>query len=209
MDKQNLTGFTDPNFVCYSYSGISGGEKKRLAFGTELLNDPSIIFADEPTSGLDSYMTRGVCTTMRKLADSGKIIMCVIHQPSSQTFDLFTHLLLLAKGRVVFLGPLCRLNTYFSKMGLECPKFHNPADFYIQQLSIQPGNIKKSTERLMNMIKHYSNSDLCVRNQEWKKAMDPSVFEQKRRVVAMDQFHASATTQFYFTMKRNLKQQFR
>eukprot|EP00624_Nannochloropsis_granulata_P003799 evm.model.NODE_29167_length_7231_cov_18.064030.2 len=57
------------------YRGLSGGEKKRLAFGTELLNDPSIIFADEPTSGLDSFMTRGVCTTMRELADDGKIII--------------------------------------------------------------------------------------------------------------------------------------
>jgi ATP-binding cassette, subfamily G (WHITE), eye pigment precursor transporter len=134
-----------------AFRGISGGEKKRLAFGTELLSDPSIIFADEPTSGehlagrardpslppsqpmsrgglglpvrvltayvfagLDSFMTRGVCTTMRKLADAGKIIMCVIHQPSSQTFDLFTHLLLLAKGRTVYNGPVASLKDYFS-----------------------------------------------------------------------------------------------
>ncbi len=60
-------------------------------------------------------MTRGVCTTMRELADAGKIIMCVIHQPSSQTFDLFTHLLLLAKGRTVYNGPMSTLHSYFSR----------------------------------------------------------------------------------------------
>lgn len=60
-------------------------------------------------------MTRGVCTTMRELADAGKIIMCVIHQPSSQTFDLFTHLLLLAKGRIVYNGPMSTLQSYFAR----------------------------------------------------------------------------------------------
>jgi len=45
-----------------------------------------------------------VCTLLRKLANTGKIVVCVIHQPSSDTFNLFTHLCLLAKGRMAYLG---------------------------------------------------------------------------------------------------------
>jgi ABC-type multidrug transport system ATPase subunit len=191
------------------FRGISGGEKKRLAFGTELINDPSIIFADEPTSGLDSFMTRGVCTTMRRLADDGKIIMCVIHQPSSQTFDLFTHLLLLAKGRIVFQGPMSELHAYFSTLGIHCPRFHNPADFFIQQISVVPTQLEASMARLNRLWAGYSASELCRRNSAWKQHLPLHELNADRRPVSMTHFHASTRTQFYYTMKRNVQNQFR
>lgn len=191
------------------YRGISGGEKKRLAFGTELLNDPSIIFADEPTSGLDSFMTRGVCTTMRELADDGKIIMCVIHQPSSQTFDLFTHLLLLAKGRIVYNGPMATLQGYFASLGIVLPKFHNPADFFINQISIVPTQQQASMAKLQKLWDSYEASNLCISNNAWKKEMPEGVLKAKRKIVSMKHFHASTWTQFYYTLQRNMQNEFR
>jgi ABC-type multidrug transport system ATPase subunit len=56
--------------------GISGGEKKRLAFAAEILTDPSTLFCDEPTSGLDSYMATIVVDIMKRMASRGKMIMC-------------------------------------------------------------------------------------------------------------------------------------
>lgn len=189
--------------------GISGGERKRLSFGTELLNDPSIVFADEPTSGLDSFMTRGVCTTMRELANHGKVIMCVIHQPSSQTFDLFTHLLLLAKGRIVYQGPMSELNAYFSALGIHCPAFHNPADFYIQQVSIVPAKAKASMKKLEGLWSSYAQSDLAVTNRAWRRTVPSDLYHAKRAFISTDRFHSSFATQFYYTMARNVQTQLR
>ncbi|XP_031575212.1 protein white-like isoform X2 [Actinia tenebrosa] len=70
--------------------GISGGEKKRLAFASEVLTDPSILFADEPTSGLDSFMAQNVVSTLQRLASQGRTIVCTIHQPSSEVYAMFS-----------------------------------------------------------------------------------------------------------------------
>lgn len=84
--------------------GISGGERKRLSFAAEVLTNPSLMFCDEPTSGLDSFMALNVIQVLKTMAQSGKTVICTIHQPSSELYALFDKLLLLAEGRVAFLG---------------------------------------------------------------------------------------------------------
>ncbi len=69
--------------------GISGGEKRRLSFASEILTDPQILFCDEPISGLDSHMAYMIVNKLANLAKQGKIIICTIHQPSSQVFEKF------------------------------------------------------------------------------------------------------------------------
>ena len=95
--------------------GISGGEMKRLAFACEVLTNPSLFFCDEPTSGLDSYMAQNVVEVLRTLARQGKTIVCTIHQPSSQVYSLFDKVLLMAEGRLAYLGHLDSARTFFSK----------------------------------------------------------------------------------------------
>ncbi|XP_026683683.1 protein scarlet-like [Diaphorina citri] len=64
---------------------LSGGERRRLSFATELLSDPDLFFCDEVTSGLDSYSTLNLISTMKQMAtDHQKTIICAIHQPSSE-----------------------------------------------------------------------------------------------------------------------------
>ena len=69
------------------YRGLSGGEKKRLSVATELLSNPAVIFADEPTSGLDSFISYHVLEVMRDIAQSGKLVFSVIHQPSIRLLE--------------------------------------------------------------------------------------------------------------------------
>ena len=69
--------------------GISGGERKRLAFASEVLTNPPLLFCDEPTSGLDSFHAENVVRNLKALAAKGKTVVCTIHQPSSQVYALF------------------------------------------------------------------------------------------------------------------------
>ncbi|XP_054160064.1 protein white-like [Oppia nitens] len=139
--------------------GISGGEKKRLAFASELLTDPSIMFCDEPTSGLDSFMTLNVVEVLRNMAANGKTIICTIHQPSSEAFALFNQLLLMADGRVAYLGKAETALDYFSKLGLNCPNNYNPADFYIKQLAVIPGEEKQSKMKANEICNKFADSN--------------------------------------------------
>jgi ABC-type multidrug transport system ATPase subunit len=95
--------------------GISGGEMRRLAFASEIITNPSILFADEPTSGLDSFMAMSVVDTMRTLAKKGKTIVCTIHQPSSEIFEMFDKLYLMAEGRLAYTGSLLRAQEFFGR----------------------------------------------------------------------------------------------
>ena len=96
-------------------SGISGGEKRRLAFASEILTNPSILFCDEPTSGLDSYMAISITESMKSLAKKGKTIICTIHQPSSEIFEMFDRICLLSEGRLAFQGSRIEAIQFFEK----------------------------------------------------------------------------------------------
>ncbi|GMF60948.1 unnamed protein product [Phytophthora fragariaefolia] len=80
---------------------------KRLTIGVELAAQPSVLFLDEPTSGLDAHSAKVIMDGVRKVADSGRTVVCTIHQPSSDVFFLFDSLLLLKRGgEMVFFGEL-------------------------------------------------------------------------------------------------------
>ncbi|CAG9310735.1 unnamed protein product [Blepharisma stoltei] len=116
--------------------GISGGEKKRVCIGIELMSDPCIIMLDEPTSGLDSYNAGVVVDLLLKQAAKGRTIISTIHQPSSNVFKKFDKLFLLAEGNVVYHGPCDKSRKYFAELGYKCPKQVNPADYYMRMLHI-------------------------------------------------------------------------
>ncbi|RAW21404.1 ABC transporter G family member 31, partial [Phytophthora cactorum] len=80
---------------------------KRLTIGVELAADPKVLFLDEPTSGLDARSAKLIMDGVRKVADTGRTIVCTIHQPSTEVFMLFDKLLLLKRGgQTVYFGDL-------------------------------------------------------------------------------------------------------
>jgi ABC transport system ATP-binding/permease protein len=77
---------------------ISGGQRKRLNIGLELLREPAILFVDEPTSGLSSRDSENIMDLLKELSLRGKMVFVVIHQPSSDIFKMFDSLLIMDVG---------------------------------------------------------------------------------------------------------------
>lgn len=77
---------------------ISGGQRKRLNIGLELIREPAILFLDEPTSGLSSRDSENIMDILKELTLKGKLVFTVIHQPSSDIFKMFDNLYILDKG---------------------------------------------------------------------------------------------------------------
>ncbi|KAH1194661.1 ABC transporter G family member 15 [Glycine max] len=102
--EMGLEDCADTRIGNWHCRGISNGEKKRLSIGLEILTQPHVLLLDEPTTGLDSASAFYVIQSLCHIALNGKIVICSIHQPSSETFDLFDDLLLLSIGETVYFG---------------------------------------------------------------------------------------------------------
>eukprot|EP00644_Phytophthora_capsici_P008634 jgi/Phyca11/7576/fgenesh1_pm.PHYCAscaffold_20_\ len=96
--------------------GSSMEKMKRLTIGVEMAAQPSVLFLDEPTSGLDARSAKVIMDGVRKVADSGRTVLCTIHQPSADVFHLFDSLLLLKRGGET---------VYFGDLGHECSALIN------------------------------------------------------------------------------------
>ncbi|KAL3928441.1 MAG: hypothetical protein SGBAC_012649, partial [Bacillariaceae sp.] len=126
--------------------GISGGQKKRVSIGVELIASPSIIFLDEPTSGLDSYAAAQVMQLLDTVAKAGNIVLFTIHQPSSKVFSSFDNLLLLNKGQIMHQGSVASIGSDFDAAGFPMPHNYNPADWVIDVSEMNEiDDLKKTT----------------------------------------------------------------
>lgn len=95
---------------------ISGGQRKRLNIGLELIRKPSVLFVDEPTSGLSSRDSENIMDLLKELALEGKLVFVVIHQPSSAVFKMFDKFLILDTGGYpIYYGSPSDMIQYFKK----------------------------------------------------------------------------------------------
>ena len=124
--------------------GVSGGEKKRVNIGLELMKRPACVFLDEPTSGLDASSALLVMQSLKHLVNvQGVTIVSVIHQPRKFIFDLFDSLILLGVGgRMVYHGPTNRANEYFNNLDYILPKGESVADWLID---ISSGRLERDS----------------------------------------------------------------
>ncbi|KAJ2392525.1 hypothetical protein GGI23_005201 [Coemansia sp. RSA 2559] len=111
-----------------SEKGVSGGEKKRTAIAMEWVTQAPILFLDEPTSGLDAHAALSVTHHLRSIARTGRTVITVMHQPSSEMFEIFDDILILCEGHIVYLGERAGLTDYLARLGFPCGMYTNPAD---------------------------------------------------------------------------------
>ncbi|KAK6136023.1 hypothetical protein DH2020_030233 [Rehmannia glutinosa] len=153
--------------------GLSTEQRKRLTIAVELVANPSIIFMDEPTSGLDARAAAIVMRTVRNTVDTGRTVVCTIHQPSIDIFEAFDELLLMKRGgQVIYAGPLGHhsrlLVEYFQSVpGVpEIKEGYNPATW---MLDVTTPAIEAQLN--VDFAEIYTNSDLYRRNEELIKQL--------------------------------------
>ncbi|KAL3650914.1 transcription factor [Castilleja foliolosa] len=147
-------------------NGLSTEQRKRLTIAVELVANPSIIFMDEPTSGLDARAAAIVMRTVRNTVNTGRTVVCTIHQPSIDIFEAFDELFLMKRGgQEIYVGPLGRHSTHLIKYfeGVEgvqkIKDGYNPATWMLE--------VTTSAQELLlgvEFTEHYRKSDLYMRN---------------------------------------------
>jgi ABC-type multidrug transport system ATPase subunit len=113
------------------HKGLSGGEKRRLSIGIQLIGNPSVIFLDEPTTGLDANSAYLLVKTCHQLAARGRTLIMSLHQPRSDIFFLFDDITILSGGQAIYSGPVNSVVGYFTGLGHSFPNHVNPADHLI------------------------------------------------------------------------------
>ncbi len=136
--------------------GLSGGERKRLSIACELISSPPVIILDEPTSGLDSYQAAQVTEFLRKLADSGKTVIAVIHQPSQHVFSMFDDLLLISEGHLMYYGEVSKVRSHLQNLGYPCSKDTGTAEYVLDCISRTNGGPEEQ-EKSSNRINHIAS----------------------------------------------------
>ncbi|KAL4325327.1 hypothetical protein GQ457_11G006290 [Hibiscus cannabinus] len=166
MELVELDNLKDAIVGLPGVTGLSTEQRKRLTIAVELVANPSIIFMDEPTSGLDARAAAIVMRTVRNTVDTGRTVVCTIHQPSIDIFEAFDELLLMKRGgQVIYSGPLGRnshkIIEYFESIP-GVPKIkekYNPATWMLEVSSVA------AEVRLgMDFAEHYKSSSLYQRN---------------------------------------------
>ncbi|BFG42856.1 hypothetical protein CerSpe_291300 [Prunus speciosa] len=147
-------------------SGLSTEQRKRLTIAVELVANPSVIFMDEPTSGLDARAAAIVMRAVRNIVDTGRTIVCTIHQPSIDIFEAFDELFLMKQGgQEIYVGPLgchsCHLIKYFE--GIEgvskIKNGYNPATWMLEVTTSA-----KETALGIDFADVYRSSEIYRRN---------------------------------------------
>lgn len=143
MELVELDSLRDAIVGLPGVTGLSTEQRKRLTIAVELVANPSIIFMDEPTSGLDARAAAIVMRAVRNTVDTGRTVVCTIHQPSIDIFEAFDELMLMKRGgQVIYAGPLGRNSQkvveYFEAFpGVpKIPDKYNPATWMLEASSL-------------------------------------------------------------------------
>ncbi|KAK7244562.1 hypothetical protein RIF29_39386 [Crotalaria pallida] len=169
--KMGLEECADNKIGNWHLRGISNGEKKRVSIGLEILTQPHVLLLDEPTSGLDSASAFYVVQALSNIACNGKIIICSIHQPSSETFNLFDDILLLSSGETVYFGEAKMALKFFADAGFPCPTRRNPSDHFLMCINLDFDLITEALARSHLSQVSSSNFAMGIRTVEIRETL--------------------------------------
>lgn len=229
MDILELTDLRDRLIGDADDIGLSPGQLKRVTIGVELVANPSILFLDEPTTGLDARAAMTVMRVIRRIASTGRSVICTIHQPSAEVFYMFDRLLLLQSGGYeCYFGPLGHRGAELVRYLESCPDVSpkprrmNPASWMLDVIgagaagsnasqalspaaaSTTDGLLSPALPRFPSL---YAKSDLRKVNQE--EALAAVKADSGAGALLPDGYAATYSQQFTTVLKRMLQSYWR
>ncbi|CAM8889129.1 unnamed protein product [Rhodiola kirilowii] len=168
------------------HRGVSGGERRRVSIGIDIIHDPIILFLDEPTSGLDSTSAYMVIKVLQRIARSGSIVIMTVHQPSSRILGLLDRLLFISRGNTVYSGSPANLSSFFSDYGHPIPPEDDKTEFaldVIRELEGVPGGTGTRSlvefNKTWQRLKQSSRRDLNHSDYSLSEAISASISRGK------------------------------
>ncbi|CAH2064075.1 unnamed protein product [Thlaspi arvense] len=169
IDQLGLRNAVDTIIGDEGHRGVSGGERRRVSIGIDIIHDPIVLFLDEPTSGLDSTNAFMVVQVLKRIAQSGSIVIMSVHQPSARIVDLLDRLIILSRGKSVFNGSPASLPSFFSEFGRPIPERENITEFALDLIR----ELERSNEGTRELVEF---------NEKWQK-------KQFSRATPQDESH--------------------
>ncbi|KAL2643287.1 hypothetical protein R1flu_010874 [Riccia fluitans] len=128
-----------------SMRGVSGGERRRVSIGLDVIHNPAVLFLDEPTSGLDSAAAANIVEVLRVMAEChSRCVILTIHQPSVRILQLMHSFLILADGMVVHHGSLELLEIRLQAAGHQIPSQVNVLEYAIDAINSKEADAIKA-----------------------------------------------------------------
>ncbi|KAK3838142.1 MAG: P-loop containing nucleoside triphosphate hydrolase protein [Linnemannia gamsii] len=155
IDLLGLRECADVIIGSSAVKGCSGGQRRRVSIGIQLVTEPSCLFLDEPTSGLDALTAKAVVLTLKQIAASGRTVICTIHQPRADIWHVFDNVVLLVTGGyAAYSGRADRVVEYFEEAGHIAPAFTNVPDFILDTASVnlRSAQLEESTRKVVNAL---------------------------------------------------------
>ncbi|NUM70070.1 MAG: FHA domain-containing protein [Ignavibacteriaceae bacterium] len=183
LTKLDLVNEADVRIGSPENKGISGGQRKRVNLGQELLTEPSILFLDEPTSGLDPKTDLDVMNMLKRITGRGKSVVLTTHSITEENFSILTHIIILTKGgKLAYFGPSSEAAGYFG--------VKKPYEIFDKLKEHDPGYWKEKYRRSEYYNRYVSgrdnglNTTLNIR----KKPADNKIFDFTQTLTLISRF---------------------
>ncbi|KAG6546016.1 hypothetical protein Mapa_012679 [Marchantia paleacea] len=143
--------------------GISGGERRRVSIGVDVIHDPSVLMLDEPTSGLDSASALQVMEHLSTIAKQhGRTVILTLHQPSYSILELIHNTLVLVQGNVIYHGPHVGMINFYSDMGYNMPEHMTVVEYILESVN----KILDRPKGLHKLVEYYHDTRSQLKDEQ-------------------------------------------